>query len=45
MSCVACNEHNNINVCIDCGEILEPMSQNIQEYYQHLEQIVNKPDP
>jgi len=42
MSCVSCNEYTNIYLCIDCGEILEPMSQNIQEYYQRLEKIASK---
>lgn len=37
MACKSCDDYKTFDVCIICGEINKPISQNIQDYYTRLE--------
>ena len=42
MGCKECDNYQQLNICLNCGEILKPYSQNIQQHYKDLDKIVNK---
>jgi len=44
MSCVDCDKYTSFDVCLSCGSILKSISQDIQKYYHHLENLVEKPN-
>lgn len=44
MSCSACDEFSDFDVCISCGEILKPIFETIQEHHKRMVKLFEKPD-
>jgi len=43
MSCSKCIDSAQFDICLHCGEILKPISQNIQEYHAYIEKSFEQP--